>query len=90
MHAILGWVWQLLVNENANGEIEKRLMEIVFRRFIKSNFNSPTFYASVYFHFHSRDNEDFFFLFLWNLLRLNDHTADPFYLGYVCRQITVS
>ena len=65
MHAILGRVWQLLVNENANGEIEKRLMEIVFRRFIKRNFNSPTFYASVYFHFRSRDNKVFFFSFFF-------------------------
>ena len=41
-------------------------MEIVFRHFIKGNFNSPIFFfASVYFHFYSQDNEDFFFgLFL--------------------------
>ena len=36
-------------------------METFFRRFIKGNFNSPDFYASVYFHFYFRDNEQFFF-----------------------------
>ena len=34
--------------KTANGEIEKRLMEIVFRRFIKGNFNGPTFYARYF------------------------------------------
>ena len=35
MHAILGWVWQLLVNENANGEIEKKANGNCFQAFYK-------------------------------------------------------